>query len=46
MRQRPSHPGLHPYSVEEEEEDNVVEEDPFPNVNKLEAFSKLEEDEQ
>ena len=44
MRQWPSHPGLHPYSVEEEEEDNVVEEDPFPDVNKLEAFSKQEDE--
>ena len=45
MRQRPSHQGLHPYSVKEEEEDNIGEEDPFADVE-LEAFSKPEEDEQ
>ena len=45
MRQRPSNQGLHPYSVEEEE-DNIGEEDPFTDVNELEAFSKPEEDEQ
>ena len=45
MRLRPSHQGLHPFSVEEEEEDNDGEEDPFADVNELEAFSKPEEDE-
>ena len=44
MHQRPSHQGLHPFSVEEEEEDNDGEEDPF--ADELEAFSKPEEDEQ
>ena len=41
MRQPPSHQGLHPFSVEE---DNDGEEDPF--ADELEAFSKPEEDEQ
>ena len=35
MRQRPSHQGLHPFSVEEEEVDNDGEEDPFADVNEL-----------
>ena len=46
MRQWPSHQGLHPFSVEEEEEDNDGEEDPFADVDELEAFSNHEEDEQ
>ena len=46
MRQRLFHQGLHPYSVEEEEKDNIGEEDLFADVNELETFSKPEEDEQ
>ena len=46
MRQRPSHQGLHRFSVEEEEVDNDGKEDPFADVNELEAFSNHEEDEQ
>ena len=46
MLQRPSHQGLHPFSVEEEEEDNDGKEDTFADVDELEAFSKPEEDEQ
>ena len=46
MRQRPSHQRLHPFSVEEEEEDNDGEEDTFADVNELETFSESEEDEQ
>ena len=37
MRQWPPHQGLHPFSVEEEEEDNDGEEDPFADVNELET---------
>ena len=33
-------------AVEEEEEDNNSEEDPFADVDQLEAFSESEEDEQ
>ena len=43
---RPSHHGLQPFSVEEEEEDNDGEEDPFADINELEVFSKPEEEEQ
>ena len=46
MSQRPSHQGLHPFSVEEEEVDNNGEEDPSADVYELEAFSNREEDEQ
>ena len=44
MRQRPSQQWLHPFSVEEEEEDNNGKEEPFADVDELEAFSKPEED--
>ena len=37
---------LHPFSVEEEEEDNDGEEDPFTDFDELETFSKPGEDEQ
>ena len=37
MHQWPSHQGLHPFS-EEEEEDNDGEEDPFADVDELESF--------
>ena len=46
MRQRPTHQGLHPFSVEEEDEDNDGEEDLFADVNELYSFSKLEEEEE
>ena len=37
---------LRPFSVEEEEEDNDGEKDPFTDFDEFEAFSKPEEDEQ
>ena len=44
MRQWPSHQGLHSFSVEEEEDDNDSEEDPYADVDELEAFSKPEDE--